>query len=127
MRAEDYPTSDVVVLQLSAGLESSRCVEAHERMREIVGELADEGPTEAEVERARSYAAGRRVLAFESTIAVARAAVEEGVVFRGTVDPDEMIAALDRVTYDDVRQVARAVAGEPAVACVGPHEPGDFA
>ena len=71
-------------------------------MREIVGELADEGPTEAEVERARSYAAGRRVLAFESTIAVARAAVEEGVVFRSTVDPDELIAALDRVTYDDV-------------------------
>ena len=126
VRAEDYPTSDVVVLQLSAGLESSRCVEAHERMREIVGELADEGPTEAEVERARSYAAGRRVLAFESTIAVARAAVEEGVVFRSTVDPDEMIAALDRVTFDDVCQVARAVAGKPAVACVGPHEVGDF-
>jgi predicted Zn-dependent peptidase len=126
VRSEGYPTSDVVVLQLSAGLESSRCVEAHGRMREIVGELADEGPTEAEVERARSYAAGRRVLAFESTIAVARAAVEEGVVFRSTVDPDEMIAALDRVTYDDVCQVARAVAGEPAVACVGPHEVGDF-
>lgn len=127
VRAQDYPTSDVVVLQLSAGLESSRCVEAYKRMREIVSELRADGPTEAEVERARSYTAGRRVLAFESTIAVATAAVQEGVVFRGTVDPDEMIAALDRVTYEEVREVARAVDGEPAVACVGPHRVADFA
>jgi len=96
-------------------------------MREIVGELADEGPTEAEVERARSYAAGRRVLAFESTIAVARAARHRGSrssAARWT--RTRLIAALDRVTYDDVCQVARAVGGEPAVACVGPHEVGDF-
>ena len=41
-------------------------------MREIVDELRDDGPTEDEVERARAYAAGRRVLAFENTNAVAR-------------------------------------------------------
>ena len=59
--------ADVPVLQLGAGLDSTKCVEAYTRMREIVAELRDDGPTEEEVERARAYAAGRRVLAFENT------------------------------------------------------------
>ena len=46
-------------------------------MREIVDELRDDGPTEDEVERARAYAAGRRVLAFENTNAVARHAAAQ--------------------------------------------------
>ncbi|MEA2154586.1 MAG: hypothetical protein QOE11_726, partial [Solirubrobacteraceae bacterium] len=53
--------ADVPLLQLGAGLDSTKCIEAYRRMREIVGELRDDGPTVAEVERARAYAAGRRV------------------------------------------------------------------
>jgi hypothetical protein len=37
-----------------------------------------------------------------------------------------MIAALDAVTEDDEREVAAQVTGEPVVACVGPHDAGDF-
>ena len=37
--------ADAPVLQLSAGLDSSKCVEAYERMREIVTELRTDGPT----------------------------------------------------------------------------------
>src|SRR6201996_9216961 len=62
--AIDHTFADVPILQLSAGLDSSKCVEAFERMREIVDELRSEGPSEDEVARARAYAAGRRVLAF---------------------------------------------------------------
>src|SRR5215213_1337056 len=47
--------ADVGILQLSAGLESGKCVEAFRRMREIVDELRADGPTEAETERARAY------------------------------------------------------------------------
>ena len=63
----DHAFADVPILQLSAGLESGKCVEAYTRMREIVDELRTDGPREEEVERARAYAAGRRVLAFENT------------------------------------------------------------
>jgi hypothetical protein len=42
------------------------------------------------------------------------------------VDPDAAIAALDAVTFDEVREVAANVADELAVACVGPHEQGEF-
>jgi len=118
--------ADVPLLQLSAGLDSTKCIEAYTRMREIVGELRDEGPTVEEVQRARAYAAGRRVLSFENTNAVARYAATQSIVFREPIDPDGAIAALDAVTLDEVVEVARDVADTLAVACVGPHSAGDF-
>ncbi len=118
--------ADVPILQLSAGLESGRCVEAYTRMREIVTELRDDGPTEDEVERARAYAAGARVLAFENTNAVARYAAQQRIVFDEPIETDRIIGALDAVTYDDVADVARGIADELSIACVGPHTAADF-
>ena len=116
----DHAFADVPILQLSAGLESGKCVEAYARMREIVDELRTDGPTEEEVERARAYAAGRRVLAFENTNAVARHAAAQAVVYGDEVDPDAAIAVLDAVTLDEVVEVARGISEEASVACVGP-------
>jgi len=96
-------------------------------MREIVGELKADGPTEEEVARARAYAAGRRVLAFENTNAVARYAAGQAVVYGEDIDPDGAIDALDAVTFDEVREIAAAIDPEQlAVACVGPHEVDEF-
>jgi predicted Zn-dependent peptidase len=96
-------------------------------MREIVGELHADGPTEEEVHRARAYAAGRRVLAFENTNAVARYAANQTIVFGEPIDPDAAIAGLDAVTFDEVAEIARTVDPDKlAVACVGPHSADDF-
>ncbi len=81
---------------------------------------------EEEVARARAYAAGRLVLAFENTNAVARHAAAQSIVFGEEIDPDAAIAALDAVTFDEVRDVAAGVADELAIACVGPHAAGEF-
>ncbi len=124
--AIDHAFADVPILQLGSGLESSKCVEAYTRMREIVDELREHGPREEEVQRARAYAAGRQVLAFENTNAVARYAANQKIVFGEDIDPDAAIAALDAVTYDEVRDVAAGVANNLAVACVGPHSAGEF-
>jgi predicted Zn-dependent peptidase len=124
--AVDHAFSDAAVLALGSGLESGNAVTAYERMREIVTELRDEGPTEGEVERARAYAAGRRVLAFENTNAVARYAANQTIVFGEDIDPDGAIARLDAVTYDEVREVAADVADRLAVAVVGPHRADEF-
>jgi len=118
--------SDVPLLQLSAGLDSTRTVEAYTRMREIVTELRDEGPKPEEVERARAYAAGARVLAFENTNAVARNAAQQTILFGEDIDPDASIKALDDVTYDDVVKVGKQIADELAIAVVGPHTEADF-
>jgi predicted Zn-dependent peptidase len=121
-----HTSSDVPILQLGAGLDSTKCIEAYTRMREIVGELRDEGPTLEEVDRARAYAAGRRVLAFENTNAVARHAAAQSIIFGEPIDPDGAIEALDKVTFDEVVEVARDVADELSIACVGPHTADEF-
>jgi predicted Zn-dependent peptidase len=118
--------ADVGVLQLSAGLESSKCLEAYRRMREIVSELRVDGPTEAEVERARAYAAGARAIAFENTGAVARNAAQQAILFGQDIDPDLMIELLDRVTFDEVSEVARGIQDQLSIACVGPHTVAEF-
>jgi len=124
--ALDHAFADVPILQLSSGLESAKCIEAYTRMRGIVDELRDDGPTPEEVERARAYAAGRLVLAFENTNAVARYAAGQQIVFGEDIDPDAAIAALDAVTFEEVREVAAGVADNLAVACVGPHTAEEF-
>jgi predicted Zn-dependent peptidase len=125
--AVDHAAADVGVLQLGSGLDSSKCGEAYTRMREIVAELKADGPTREEVERARAYAAGRRVLAFENTNAVARYAANQAIVFGEDIDPDAAIDLLDEVTFDEVVAASRAVdPDELAVACVGPHTADEF-
>jgi predicted Zn-dependent peptidase len=124
--ALDHSFADVPILQLGSGLDSSKCIEAYTRMREIVEELRTDGPTEDEVARARAYAAGRLVLAFENTNAVARYGASQSIVFGEEIDPDAVIAALDAVTYDEVREVAEGITEDLAVACVGPHSAEEF-
>src|SRR6202050_5459950 len=124
--AAAHTFADVPILQLSSGLDSAKCIEAYTRMREIVDELRSDGPTEEEVARARAYSAGRLVLAFENTGAVARFAANQQIVFGQEIDPDLAIAALDAVTFNEVREVAAGVADNLAVACVGPHSADEF-
>ena len=124
--ALDHAFADVPILQLSAGLDSTKCVEAFERMGEIVDELRRDGPTEEEVERARAYSAGRMVLTFENTNAVARYAASQTIVRGEEIDHEAAIEALDAVSFDEVAEVARGISTERAVACVGPHDSAEF-
>ncbi len=124
--AAAHAYADVPVLQLAAGLESAKCVEAYGRMREIVVELARDGPTEDEVIRARALAAGRQILAFENTGAVARHAAQTSIVCGEEIDPDRSIAAIDAVTHAGVAELAAVIPDELSLACVGPHEQSDF-
>ena len=90
-------------------------------MRDIVSELRDDGPTEAEVRRARAFAAGARAIAFENSGAVARFAAQQTIVYGEDADTDVAIDLLDQVTYDEVREIAAGIDDRLSVACVGPH------
>jgi predicted Zn-dependent peptidase len=118
--------ADVPLLQLSAGLESGKCIEAYSRMREIVTELREHGPKPAEVDRARAYSAGARAIAFENTGAVARQAAQQTILYHEPVDPDKLITLLDEVTHAEVAEVAAGIADELSIACVGPHTAQEF-
>jgi predicted Zn-dependent peptidase len=118
--------ADAPVLQLSAGLDSQKAVEAYRRMRQIVTELREQGPTREEVERARAYAAGARAIGFENSRAVAQYAAQQLIVYGEDVDPDRAIRLIDETTYDEVVEAAAVVEDRLAVACVGPHTVEDF-
>jgi len=126
IRSYSWVHADTASLDVSSGLDSSKCLEAYKRIKEIVWELARDGMRAGELERARAYAAGSAVLALENTGAVARRAAGQKITFDDLSSPDEAIAALDAVTADDVRAIAERIDGEPAVACVGPHDGDDF-
>ena len=124
--AADHVFADMPILQLGSGLQSDKCIEAYTRMREIVRELRTDGPTEEEFVRARTYAAGRTVLAFENSGAVARHAASQEIVFGEQSSHEDAVAALDAVTFPEVREVAASVEDHLAIACVGPHETSEF-
>ncbi|HET7048774.1 MAG TPA: pitrilysin family protein [Solirubrobacteraceae bacterium] len=119
--------ADVPVLQLSAGLESAKCVEAYRRMRDIVTELREQGPTVEEVDRARAYAAGARAIDFENSRSIARYAAQQTIVYGEDVDPDAAIKRLDEVTFDQVAEVAASIPDALSVACVGPNSEEELA
>jgi hypothetical protein len=48
-------------------------------------------------------------------------------VYGQEVDPDAANTMLDEVTFAQVAEVARGISEEASVACVGPHEVGEFA
>ena len=122
----DHSFADAPILQLGTGLDSTKCREAYVRMCEIVDELRSDGPREEELERARAYAAGRRVLAFENSGAVARYAASQSIIHADEIDPDVAIDRIDAVTFDEVAAVARSISERLAVSCVGPHTEADF-
>jgi predicted Zn-dependent peptidase len=124
--AISHAFADVPILQLGSGLDSEKTIEAYTRMREIVVELRDDGPTEEEVERARAYAAGRLVLAFENSGAVARHGANQRIVYGEAIDPDEAIKALDAVSFKEVREIAAGIEDRLAVGVVGPHTAEEF-
>jgi predicted Zn-dependent peptidase len=126
VHAVSHAYADVPVLQLSAGLDSTKCIEAYQRMREIVTELREQGPTESEVERARAYAAGARAIAFENTGAIARHAAQQTILYGEDIDPDRTITLLDETSFDDVRAIAATVSDQLSVAVVGPHTAEDL-
>ena len=125
--ALDAVSADAALIQVVAGVESEQCVAAHGLIRDLIAGMAEDGPDRDHVERARSYAAGRRVLAFENSNVVADHLAEEAILHGEVRRPEEEIAALDAVTYEQVAEVASRVGDRPAVACVGPHAAADFA
>jgi predicted Zn-dependent peptidase len=122
----DHSFADRSMLGLGAGLDSAKCVEAYQLMREIVDSLRADGPTREEVERARAYAAGRRAIAFENSGAVARYAAGQAIVYDDELDPDLAIERIDAVSFEAVVEVARGISEDVGVACVGPHSASDF-
>ena len=123
----DHAFADVPILQLSAGLESGKCVEAYTRMREIVDDLRATGPR-----RRRSSARGPTppgAACWPSRTRTPSPATPPPQTRRARPGdrPGRRDRALDEVTFEQVAEVARGISEAASVACVGPHEAAEFA
>lgn len=124
--ASDETHPNCAGIYVSSGLQSDRCLEAYGLINTIVNDLADNGPDVDEVQRAKAGVVGTTLRYFEKSSNVATSATE-GYFLHGQVDsPDEIVAAIDKVTIEDVTEIAEKIKGLPSVGCIGPHKQSDF-
>jgi predicted Zn-dependent peptidase len=100
---------DTGSLEISLGLDPESRDEAFEIILKEVKQLAREGPTEEELERAKNIAITSNKIALEST-AAQMAWVGESLLFEGEIiSPAASRARLLPVTCEDIRQIAEEI------------------
>jgi predicted Zn-dependent peptidase len=123
----NHSYTDAGSLFAQAGVDLTRIDEA---VRVIVDELermASEPVPGDELEKARSLAKGRFVLSTESPQGVIMFGLRREVLEGGALEPDELLAALDAVTVEDVHRVGRDLIARDKVhlAVIGPFDDED--
>lgn len=107
-----------------AGVPPEKADEALSAIMEQLDRIRRRAVTQAELERAKEYTKGHLILGLETPAANAGWFGSQVVQGVDVMTPEQWIAALDAVTADDVRRVARKLfdGAAPQLALVGPFE-----
>jgi predicted Zn-dependent peptidase len=109
------------IFSVYAGCQPSRVHEVLKITRDVIGEIAEHGLTEEEVNRGKGQVRGGLVLGMEDTGSRMSRIGKAELVFGETNTIDEIVAHVDAVTIEDVRRVANEVLTQPStLAVVGP-------
>jgi predicted Zn-dependent peptidase len=121
--ASHYADSGQVALYV--GTRPENVAEAMDVIGTELGRLHAEGVSEEEVERARENVKGRTVLSMESTLTRMNRLGSSVLMDVPLLSVDEVLAAFDAVTLDDVMALARDLwdPGRMSAAGVGGSEP----
>jgi len=81
----------------------------------------------AELDKAKNFAKGRFVLQLENPQGLILFGLRREVLEGHAVEPDEVLAAIDAVTAEDVQRAAQEVLGSNALrlALIGPFDDAD--
>ena len=111
-------------LYSQAGVDINRIDEAVTTIAEQFRRIAEEPVPEDELEKAKSFAKGRFVLQLESPQGLIMYGLRRETLEGRTTEPEEVLAALDAVTAEDVQRVAQAViaAHDLKLALIGPFD-----
>jgi predicted Zn-dependent peptidase len=93
------------------------------------GRIGSEPVGADELEKARNFVKGRLVLSLEDPKGTISFGLRDEVLEGRTREPEEVLAALDRVTLDDLSRVAEDIVRQDRLnlAVIGPFaEPGRF-
>jgi len=116
--------TDTGTLFAQGGVDIQRIDEAVSTVVHEFGRIASEPVDADELEKARNFAKGRLVLSLEDPKGTISFGLRDEVLEGRIREPEEVLAALDRVTLDDVHRVAQDVirAERLNLAIIGPFD-----
>jgi predicted Zn-dependent peptidase len=120
----NHSYTDAGSLYAQAGVDINRIDDAVTTIAAELRNIADEAVPQDELEKARSFAKGRFVLQLETSQGLIMFGLRREVLETRTPDPEEILAALDKVTAEDVARVAQDVIkrGGLNLAVIGPFD-----
>jgi predicted Zn-dependent peptidase len=122
--AINHSYTDAGSLFSQAGVDIERIDEAITTVVAELKKITDESVPSDELEKARNVAKGRFVLQTESPHGLIMYGLRRDVLEGTVAEPEEILAALDAVTVEDVQRVAQDVIGGHGLnlALIGPFE-----
>jgi len=123
----NHSYTDAGSLYSQAGVDINRIDEAVSTVAAELKKVARESIPAEELEKARNFSKGRFVLQLESPQGLIMFGLRKEVLEEGAQDPEDVLAALDRVTGDDVARVAQDLIDEKRLrlAVIGPFDDAD--
>ncbi len=108
-------------LQVMTATRSDRAAGTLNLVRKVVKKIAEEGPTEAELEASKKYLIGAYAIRkLGSSITIAATLIEWQLDKLGIDYIQRRAALIDQVTFDQVKAAAKKLlSGEPAIMVVG--------
>ena len=109
------------VLGFYAGCNPTKATEVVEIIRSVVADVADNGMTHEEIERAKGAVRGSLVLSQEDTGSRMSRIGKNEIMYGQVMDFDDILKAISRVSAQDIREIASEfLVKTPTLALVGP-------
>ncbi len=109
------------VLGFYAGCNPTKAIEVVEIIRSVLSDVADNGMTHEEIERAKGAVRGSLVLSQEDTGSRMSRIGKNEIVYGQVMDFDDILKAISRVSARDIREIASEfLVKTPTLALVGP-------
>jgi predicted Zn-dependent peptidase len=109
------------VLGFYAGCNPAKAIEVVEIIRSVLADVADNGMTHEEIERAKGAVRGSLVLSQEDTGSRMSRIGKNEIVYGQVMDFDDILKAISRVSAEDIRKIASEfLVKTPTLALVGP-------
>lgn len=105
------------LFSVDAGLDVERMGRAFDLIARELGRLARTAPTARELRQAKDYAIGQLRLGLEGTTSQMSWAAEQLVLHGNILQPDQVVARLEAVGRDELRQLAKAVFQPHLASC----------
>ncbi len=109
------------VLGFYAGCNPTKAVEVVEIIRGVLSDVADNGMTHEEIERAKGAVRGSLILSQEDSGSRMSRIGKNEIVYGQVMDFDDILKAISRVSVTDIREIASEfLVKTPTLALVGP-------